>query len=210
MAIDVAAGVLLDAHGRVLLAQRPQGKVYAGWWEVPGGKFEPGESAHEALARELREELGIVLLGSSAWCRQEYHYAHGHVRLHFRRTWSWLGKPRALEQQQFVWIDPELCRDAIPGPLLPATVPIIDWLSLPARLDAADPRVAHLKLLEWPSAMALQDPGPANGMAQPGAPTADCEALLEEASARSVAPVYLRSGTVCVDWVRIRREPRAG
>ncbi|MFM7255444.1 MAG: NUDIX domain-containing protein [Betaproteobacteria bacterium] len=168
MAIDVAAGVLLDAQGRVLLAQRPQGKVYAGWWEVPGGKFEPGESAHEALARELREELGIVLLGSSAWCRQEYHYAHGHVRLHFRRTWSWLGKPRALEQQQFVWIDPELCRDAIPGPLLPATVPIIDWLSLPARLDAADPRVAHLKLLEWPSAMLCRIQGPPMVWHNPG------------------------------------------
>ncbi|NDG58957.1 MAG: NUDIX domain-containing protein, partial [Betaproteobacteria bacterium] len=50
MVIDVAAGVLINPQGKVLLAQRPQGKVYAGWWEVPGGKFEPGEDAHQALA----------------------------------------------------------------------------------------------------------------------------------------------------------------
>jgi mutator protein MutT len=208
MAIDVAAGVLLDAQGRVLLARRPQGKVYAGWWEVPGGKFEPGESAHEALVRELREELGVVLLSSSAWCQQEYRYAHGHVRLHFRRTWCWRGKPRPLEQQQFVWIDPKLCRDTIPGPVLPATLPIIDWLSFPPRLDAADPRVAQLRLLEAPSDSVLPEPRPADGMPQRPGLTADCEALLEEASARSVAPIYLRSGTVCVDWVRIHRGTR--
>jgi len=186
MAIDVAAGVLLDAQGRVLLARRPQGKVYAGWWEVPGGKFEPGESAHEALVRELREELGLVLLASSAWCVREYHYAHGHVRLHFRRCWRWLGEPHPLEQQQLLWIDPAMDQGESPGPLLPATEPVIEWLKLPPRLDVADPRTACLKLIE----------------ALPG----DRATVLEELASRSEAPIYLRSGTNWVDWVRLHEE----
>ena len=186
MAIDVAAGVLLDTRGRVLLAQRPHGKVYAGWWEVPGGKFEAGESAHQALARELREELGITLRASSAWCVREYHYAHGHVRLHFRRLWSWLGDPHPLEQQQCLWIDPSHYPASGPGPVLPATLPILDWLSLPSRLAGSDPRTASIRLLETP----------------PG----DCDAAFEEASACSDVPVYLRCGSTWVDWPRLKAE----
>ena len=61
---EVAAGILLDAEGRYLLGQRPEGKPYAGYWEVPGGKIEAGESVFTALKRELQEELGIDIESS--------------------------------------------------------------------------------------------------------------------------------------------------
>ena len=64
MPVDVAVGVLIDADGRFLLTSRPEGKVYAGYWEFPGGKLEAGEAVEAALARELHEELGITIGGA--------------------------------------------------------------------------------------------------------------------------------------------------
>ena len=81
--------------GHVLLAQRPAGKPYEGWWEFPGGKFEPGENAEVAVTRELEEELGIRVLASSPWVVREHVYEHAHVRLFFRRITAWEGEPRA-------------------------------------------------------------------------------------------------------------------
>ena len=128
---DVAVGIVFDRDGRVLLGQRPAGKPYAGWWEFPGGKLEPGESVADALARELHEELGIRVLSSRPWIVREHSYPHARVRLHFRQVFHWRGEPVAREGQAFGWTRP----DAIAHePLLPATVPILGMLALPRRM----------------------------------------------------------------------------
>src|ERR1700731_641419 len=86
---EVAVGVLIDAQGRFLLAQRPPGKPYAGYWEFPGGKLEKGETVEAALARELHEELGIEIGGSEAWRVLEHDYPHAYVRLYFHKIRVW-------------------------------------------------------------------------------------------------------------------------
>lgn len=126
---EVAVGVLLRPGGQVLLADRPQGKAYAGYWEFPGGKVEPGETVEGALARELREELGVRIGASMPWVVFEYSYPHAYVRLHFRRVERWSGEPRAREGQRLRFVDP---RGELPEPLLPAAVPTLRWLRLPA------------------------------------------------------------------------------
>ena len=84
---EVAVAVLTDPEtGKVLLGSRPEGKPYAGWWELPGGKLEPGESVHEALVRELKEELALTVTDSVPWFVMEKSYPHAYVRLHFRRS----------------------------------------------------------------------------------------------------------------------------
>lgn len=127
--VDVAVGVVIRPDGAVLLGQRPAGKPYAGWWEFPGGKLECGESVEAALARELDEELGLRVHGSCPWVVRRFVYPHATVRLHFRRVLDFEGEPHARERQAFAWRHP----DAIDvAPLLPATVPVITWLRLPA------------------------------------------------------------------------------
>ena len=79
---EVAAAVI-ERPGEFLLAQRPAGKPYAGFWEFPGGKIEPGEDARAALVRELREELGIEVREATPWITRMYAYTHATVRLHF-------------------------------------------------------------------------------------------------------------------------------
>lgn len=121
--IDVAVGILMKPNGDVLLAQRPEGKAYTGYWEFPGGKIEPNESVFEALKRELIEELGVEILSAEAWCGVEHVYPHAHVRLHFMISREWQGEPKSLEKQAFAW------QGALElEPLLPATVPLIRWL----------------------------------------------------------------------------------
>ena len=105
---EVAVAVLTDPEtGKVLLGSRPEGKPYAGWWELPGGKLEPGESVHEALVRELKEELALTVTDSVPWFVMEKSYPHAYVRLHFRRSASFLGTPVSLENQEFRWVAPE-------------------------------------------------------------------------------------------------------
>lgn len=125
---DVAVGIVFRADGQVLIGQRLAGKPYAGWWEFPGGKFEAGESAAQALARELDEELGVQVLESQPWVVREHVYEHAHVRLHFRRVVRWRGTVTSREGQAFVWRPPGAIDVA---PLLPAAIAPIRWLGLP-------------------------------------------------------------------------------
>src|SRR5213594_124161 len=127
--VDVAVAVLVRSDGAALLAQRPQTKVYSGYWEFPGGKIEPGEPVPEALKREVREELGIEVGGAYPWITRVFVYPHAKVRLHFYRVTAWRGEPRALEHQAIAWQRP----DAVElDPLLPANGPVIRNLMLPS------------------------------------------------------------------------------
>jgi 8-oxo-dGTP diphosphatase len=127
----VAAAVIQRADGRFLLARRPGGKVYAGYWEFPGGKAERGETLPDALARELHEELGIEVTRAYPWLVQRYVYPHAHVQLHFFRVLGWRGEPHSKEDQELVWAG---LRDLGVAPLLPANAPVLRALALPDRL----------------------------------------------------------------------------
>ncbi len=115
--------------GSFLLGQRPAGKVYAGYWEFPGGKIEPNEAPLAALSRELHEELGISVERAYPWLTRDYDYAHAAVRLRFFRVVAWSGTLHGRESQRFAWQSP----DAISvDPLLPANAPILRALRLPS------------------------------------------------------------------------------
>jgi 8-oxo-dGTP diphosphatase len=121
--IDVAVGILLKANGDVLLACRPEGKPFAGYWEFPGGKVEQDESVLDALKREFEEEVGVQILSADAWCGVEHVYPHAHVRLHFFISRAWKGEPEAREGQQLAWQG-----SVAVEPVLPATIPLLEWL----------------------------------------------------------------------------------
>lgn len=124
--VEVAVGVVRRPDGFLLFAQRPDGKPYAGWWEFHGGKVEAGESVEQALLRELQEELGIVIERSEPLEMVEFSYPHARVRLHFRCVTQWRGDPQSREGQALSWQKP----DAVAiGPLLPASVPVIERLA---------------------------------------------------------------------------------
>jgi 8-oxo-dGTP diphosphatase len=127
--VRVAAAVIVRPDGAVLLAQRPAGKPYAGYWEFPGGKLEPGETPGHALARELHEELGITVRAASPWLTQEFVYPHAHVELHFFRVRAFEGEPASHDGQAFAWQDPRAIDVA---PLLPANTRVLAALTLPA------------------------------------------------------------------------------
>lgn len=132
--IDVAVGVLRNAQGEYLFAQRPEGKPMAGYWEFPGGKVEAGESIHDALARELHEELGIDIGGSTHWLEVEHVYPHAHVLLHFCIITDWQGTPHGRENQDLHWQRLLISADGsvdTPStePILPATVPLLPRLA---------------------------------------------------------------------------------
>ena len=126
--IDVAAAILIRPDGAVLLAQRPAGKVYPGYWEFPGGKLEPGEAPAEALARELHEELGVDIEHPAPWITRVYTYPHGTVRLHFFRVRRWYGEPHGREGQAFSW---QRVGSPAVAPMLPANAPVFRALALP-------------------------------------------------------------------------------
>lgn len=123
--VDVAVGVLIRSDGDFLLTSRPADKVYAGYWEFPGGKFEPGESVQQALQRELQEELGIHIDQIESWRQELVDYPHALVRLHFCKVWHWSGELQMREAQSFAW-------QRLPvsvNPVLPGTLPVLQWLA---------------------------------------------------------------------------------
>lgn len=128
-AVEVAAAVLQRADGTFLLAQRPHGKIWAGYWEFPGGKVEPGETVRHALVRELREELGIIVEAAYPWVTRVFTYPHATVRLNFFRVTSWHGELHPHEGQQFAWQRPG---ELSVQPVLPANAPILRALELPS------------------------------------------------------------------------------
>ena len=113
----VAVGILQRPDGQVLFAQRPPGKAYAGYWEFPGGKIEPGESDYAALVRELREELGVEVTGATAWLLQRHVYPHAFVELRFFRVTAWRSDVHPQEGQEVAWQKPGAYTV---GPMLPA------------------------------------------------------------------------------------------
>jgi mutator protein MutT len=133
-AIHVAAAVLVDRRGRILIAQRPAGKHLAGSWEFPGGKIEPGETRTAALARELQEELGVTIERPRPLLRLRHAYPYGEVLLDVWVVRRYRGEPRGLDGQALQWCS----RRELPEvELLPADQPIVDALRLPERLRQA-------------------------------------------------------------------------
>jgi 8-oxo-dGTP diphosphatase len=129
---EVAAAVLLRgdaAAPEFLLAQRPPGKVYAGYWEFPGGKVEPGETVYQALVRELQEELGITVDDVWPWVCCAFTYPHAAVRLRFYRIRAWHGEIAPIEHSAFAWL--KTGEPAAVAPILPANGPILQALELP-------------------------------------------------------------------------------
>ena len=104
--IVVVAAALFDRDGRVLIAQRPRGKPLAGRWEFPGGKVDAGESERQALARELREELGIEVLAARPFMRLTHAYAERDVALSLWIVERFSGEPRSLDAQALKWVAP--------------------------------------------------------------------------------------------------------
>ena len=125
--MHVMAGILLDAEGRVLLAQRPAGKHLAGLWEFPGGKREPGESPSAALARELREELGIEIVSrySAPHIQVPWRYGERALLLDAWLISRWRGQPHSCEGQALQWCLPAQIDARI---LTPADGPVLQAL----------------------------------------------------------------------------------
>ncbi len=128
--VDVAVGVLVErasdgTEGRFLMTTRPAGKVYAGYWEFPGGKLEPGESVEAALRRELHEEIGIEIGAVHPWQVELMDYPHARVRLHFCKVYEWTGGFDMREGQAMSW-------QTLPvqvHPVLPGTLPVLRWFA---------------------------------------------------------------------------------
>lgn len=136
--VEVAVGVLLTPQGDFLLTSRPPGKVYAGYWEFPGGKLESGESVEQALARELREELGVDIGDVERWKQQMVDYPHALVRLHFCKVRRWSGELQMREGQSAAWQQLPVSVE----PVLPGTVPVLQWLATERQFSGATHSVA--------------------------------------------------------------------
>ena len=126
LTLDVAAGVLRDACGRVLIAQRPEGKHAAGFWEFPGGKLAAGESPAAGLVRELAEELGVAVQAAEPLLKISHDYPDRRIVLHVFRVTSWSGEPAGLEGQPLRWVAVD---ELAAAGILPADQPVIDALA---------------------------------------------------------------------------------
>jgi ADP-ribose pyrophosphatase len=123
--VDVAVGVLVDSAGRFLLTSRPAGKVYAGWWEFPGGKLEAGESVVAALRASCTRNSASRSTTRGPWNTTRMDYAHARVRLHFCKVLAWRGEFEMREGQAMAW-------QSLPvtvAPVLPGTLPVLDWFA---------------------------------------------------------------------------------
>lgn len=122
--VQVAVGVLMRGD-QFLLTSRPAGKVYAGYWEFPGGKLEVGEAVEAALRRELQEEIGIDIEDCIPWRTERFDYPHALVQLYFCQVTRWRGEIEMREGQSASW-------QTLPvkvSPVLPGTVPVLQWLA---------------------------------------------------------------------------------
>lgn len=127
--VEVAAAVIQRPDGQFLLGQRAADTVYAGYWEFPGGKVEAGETPHDALVRELQEELAIEVTAATPWMVRDYEYEHAHVRLHFFFVRSWRGEPQSRIHAALAW--QEASHPTV-TPMLPANALVLHALKLPA------------------------------------------------------------------------------
>jgi len=131
--VDVAVGVLIREDGDFLLTSRPEGKVYAGYWEFPGGKLEAGETVEQALRRELIEEIGITIGVAHPWKVELVDYPHALVRLNFCKVFEWSGELQMREGQSCAW-------QRLPVyvvPVLPGTVPVLQWFAAERQFAAS-------------------------------------------------------------------------
>lgn len=147
--VEVAAGVIMDGHGRFLLGQRSEGAFYPGYWEFPGGKVEAGETPAQALVRELDEELGIRVQALRPWLVREHHYEHARVRLHFFEVHRWEGVVDDRVHSALSW---QCADDLGVAPMLPANGPILKALRLPRFMGVTSTQTyglgAQLELIE--------------------------------------------------------------
>ena len=128
----VVCAALVDGHGRVLLAERPAGKPMAGLWEFPGGKLQGDETPEAALARELREELGIAIAAPEPLAFASHAYAAFHVLLLLYLCRRWSGAPAAREGQRLAWVEPQrLGAYAMPAADRPLVAALLDRLTRP-------------------------------------------------------------------------------
>jgi 8-oxo-dGTP diphosphatase len=133
--VDVAVSIVRAPDGRVLLAERTPRQVAAGFWELPGGKIDPGEAASAAAARELEEEIGIRPRAVRPWIAYSHAFRTKCVRLQFFRIEGWSGQPHGREGQRLAWVDPAAPAVA---PLLPSNERVLLALGLPALYGVAE------------------------------------------------------------------------
>lgn len=122
----MAAGVLRDAAGRLLIARRPDGGHVGGFWEFPGGKLHPGESPSEALVRELAEEIGVRVEAATPFMAYRHDYPERSVELHVFLVERYTGEPRGVEGQPLRWVS---VADLPSAGLLEADLPIAEKLA---------------------------------------------------------------------------------
>lgn len=144
--LTVVAGIIEDDSGQILLSQRPAHKHQGGRWEFPGGKVEAGESASQALARELEEELGLQVQASEPFMTVDHDYEALSVRLLFRRVTGWAGEPHGREGQPLGWFSlPQLTALTFPA----ANRPVVTALSLGEMLVVTPAKLPR----DWPDVL---------------------------------------------------------
>jgi 8-oxo-dGTP diphosphatase len=151
--VDVAVCIVRSNEGRVLLAERPAHQIAAGYWELPGGKIDPGETPAQAAARELSEEIGITTRELRPWIVYEHAFRRKRVRLHFFRVDDWAGTPHGREGQRLAWVDPALPHVQ---PVLPSNDRALAALGLSTQFlitPGGDPGLARIFLASLPEAL---------------------------------------------------------
>lgn len=182
--VHVAAAVITRPDGSFLVGQRAVDTVYAGYWEFPGGKVEPGETPREALIRELQEELDMEVLEAWPWLTREHVYEHAHVSLHFFEVPASRGEIHDRVHAALSWQHAETMDVA---PMLPANGPILKALRLPRRM--AITQAAEIGI---DTQLARLDQALASGLRlvqirEPGLPAPDREAFAQAVLARTRA-----------------------